>query len=191
MVAILSRGWWVERGFWIDLHAFRSINIVRLLNYYSIQIPDGNFYNCLSSQNLLLAHNHVKTFIQTINSLPDSFSILSLCPFSLKVCHLWYVVLKTCNKGLWSYITRPCNWVAFNTFALRRRCSNLKWVIFKLMSRIDILSINCKFAYQAVTSTNAEKAVCCHMVSLGQNELTHWGLVMPYGIEDLGQHWFR
>ena len=26
---------------------------------------------------------------------------------------------------------------------------------------------------------------------LGDNELTHWGLVTPYGPGDLGQHWFR
>ena len=29
------------------------------------------------------------------------------------------------------------------------------------------------------------------IASQGHNELTHWGLVMPYGVEDLGQHWFR
>ena len=28
-------------------------------------------------------------------------------------------------------------------------------------------------------------------VSAGLNELTHCGLVMPYGVGDLGQHWFR
>ena len=25
----------------------------------------------------------------------------------------------------------------------------------------------------------------------GTNELTHWGLVTPYGDSDLGQHWLR
>ena len=29
------------------------------------------------------------------------------------------------------------------------------------------------------------------MVSIGHSELTHWGLVMPYGDIDLGQHWLR
>ena len=28
-------------------------------------------------------------------------------------------------------------------------------------------------------------------VSLGCEKLTHWRIVMPYGIVDLGQHWFR
>ena len=23
------------------------------------------------------------------------------------------------------------------------------------------------------------------------NELTHWGIVTPYGVDDLDQHWFR
>ena len=32
---------------------------------------------------------------------------------------------------------------------------------------------------------------CDHMTSLGINDLINWGLVTPYGVGDLGQHWFR
>ena len=28
-------------------------------------------------------------------------------------------------------------------------------------------------------------------LGMGSSSLTHWGLVAPYGVGDLGQHWFR
>ena len=34
---------------------------------------------------------------------------------------------------------------------------------------------------QAITSANADHDLCCHMASQGHNELTHYGLVAPYG----------
>ena len=33
--------------------------------------------------------------------------------------------------------------------------------------------------------------VWCHMASLGHNELTHSGLVAPYGVIDLVKYWIR
>ena len=44
---------------------------------------------------------------------------------------------------------------------------------------------------QTITWGNVDQVLSCHMVSLGHIQLTHWGLVMPYGNRDLGQHWLR
>ena len=40
---------------------------------------------------------------------------------------------------------------------------------------------------QAITWSNVDPDLCCHIVSLGHNELTHCSLVMPYsGVEHMG-----
>ena len=44
---------------------------------------------------------------------------------------------------------------------------------------------------QAITQTNVDQVLHHHKRSLEVNELTHCGLVMPYGGRDIGQHWFR
>ena len=42
-----------------------------------------------------------------------------------------------------------------------------------------------------ITWANVDAGVCRHMVSLGHNELTQRGLVMPYDNIDLGEDWLR
>ena len=44
---------------------------------------------------------------------------------------------------------------------------------------------------QAITSTNNEPDHRHIYASPDLNELTHWGLVTPFGDIDLGQHWLR
>ena len=44
---------------------------------------------------------------------------------------------------------------------------------------------------QAINWTNVDQVLYHHMASLGHSELTHCGLVMPYGNIDLCQHWLR
>ena len=43
----------------------------------------------------------------------------------------------------------------------------------------------------AITWTKDEPVHYWHMASLRHNELTHCGLVTPYGDINLGQHWLR
>ena len=85
--------------------------------------------------------------------------------------------------------TKPSGLI--NSFTLRRCTCNIKWVIFKLMSRIDILSISCEihlkwmpqdlnddkstlvqvmaWCLQAMLS-HVDPDLCCHMASLSHNE---------------------
>ena len=44
---------------------------------------------------------------------------------------------------------------------------------------------------QAITWASVDPDLCHHMVSLGHNELTHYGLGASYNNIDLGQHWLR
>ena len=44
---------------------------------------------------------------------------------------------------------------------------------------------------QAIIWTNGCLGYWHICASLGLDELTHWGLVTPYGDRDLGQHWLR
>ena len=161
-----------------------------------MQIPDGNFYNCLSSQNWLLAHNHVKTFIQIINSLSDPFSILSLCPFSLKACHLWYAVQKTCtvkplveiapNPKTQLFLISSCSclcpihWSQMLSWEWRcswssadRRCFNYIWVIN-----------NC-IAYQGATYIRGFTVIeVCGLTLLGL--VIGWHVThLPWGDDDI------
>ena len=53
-------------------------------------------------------------------------------------------------------------------------------------------AVKFKSKYKVFIDENAFDNVCKITAILSRgDELTHWGLVTPYGIGDLGQHWFR
>ena len=47
------------------------------------------------------------------------------------------------------------------------------------------------FRWTKQLDNDANKIGNCTSRVVLDPDLTHWGLVTPYGVEDLGQHWFR
>ena len=120
-----------------------------------------------------------------------------------------------CGPSLW---LQEINQNNINSLAPGRCASYLKFVTFKVVSRINILSISCEIVLRWMPqglidgkSTLVQVMAWCrlatshylsqcwprslsptrHMASLGHKELTHCGLVTPHGITDLGHHWLR
>ena len=66
----------------------------------------------------------------------------------------------------------------------------MKIIVFSLKFHwhlfLVVIDNNDSALYQVMSWTNDDI-----VISVGQNELTHWGLVTPFGNIDLGQHWLR
>ena len=72
--------------------------------------------------------------------------------------------------------------ISFNNALTHLECQ--LWSLAQVMAQ-------CQLCNKPLPEPMITNSCATNITSLGQNELTHCGLVTPYGGRDLGQHWFR
>ena len=91
-------------------------------------------------------------------------------------------------------VTRP-QWV--KTLGLIKYGCHFTADIFKVIflnkNCYILIKISMKFIPKCPSKNNPAliQIMAWHQTHNEHNELTHWGLVTPYGDRDLGQHWLR
>ena len=141
---------------------------------------------------------YISHTFSTKDNQQDISALASFCPYRNRINHKKaYTVLAISQSQTVSFAV-PC---IYNPFTEHQKSvvgsnvESLGSIVIVGSVMLDLLrdNVQCMIQLSVICTTTMLE---CHSSSViavfcREGELTHWGLVTPYGDSDLGQHWFR